>query len=84
MNETYATGPENSWQTEAETGVGTVTAAAVGKDLFIEISSTADSFAQGEFARLDNVYLSVIPEPSAYGLIAGFLGLSYVMLRRRS
>jgi hypothetical protein len=35
------------------------------------------------FPRLDNVNLSVIPEPGTYALMAGLLGLTSVMLRRR-
>lgn len=31
-----------------------------------------------------NIYLQVIPEPSAYGLIGGLLSLACVMLRRRA
>jgi hypothetical protein len=37
-----------------------------------------------EIVGFDNIRISAVPEPSAFALIAGFLGLSGVVLRRRS
>ncbi len=36
------------------------------------------------YGWIDNIQLAVVPEPSAYGVIAGFLALGWVMLRRRA
>lgn len=54
----------------------------VGQQLWVEIWATVDP-SETAFSRLDNVNLTVIPEPGTYALIAGLLGLTSVMLRRR-
>jgi hypothetical protein len=45
----------------------------------------ADANAGAEFADsfIDNLTITVVPEPSAYALIGGLLALSWVMVRRR-
>ena len=72
------------FETISLTGIGSVTAASAGKDLWLVISSgTAGAGSNNELASVDNVQLSTIPEPSAYGLLAGCLGLAVAMVRRR-
>jgi hypothetical protein len=75
----------NNWESESYTGIGTVVAANVGQQLWIEFSATqdADPGNDGYFARLDNVVLTSIPEPSAALLVGCGFGL-LVLLRRRS
>lgn len=62
------------------TGIGTVVGANVGRDLWIEFIGSNNN---AEFARVDNVVLTAIPEPSA-ALLAGLLCLTGAMTRRRS
>lgn len=38
----------------------------------------------GSNVQLDNISLTAVPEPGSFALIAGLLGLTWVMLRRRS
>lgn len=38
----------------------------------------------GGISYFDNVSLTVVPEPSSFALLAGFFGLTWVMLRRRA
>jgi len=44
--------------------------------------SISENGVQYDFSELDGT-LTVVPEPSAFALIAGFLGLTWIMLRRR-
>ena len=72
------------FKTISQTGIGSVTAASAGQDLWVVISSgTAGANSINELAIVDNFQLSTIPEPSAYALLAGCLGLAVVMTRRR-
>ncbi len=59
-------------------GIGSVTAGAAGERLFIAFTNTGTN---DKYTALDEVNLSVVPEPSSFALIASFLGL--MMLRRR-
>jgi hypothetical protein len=62
--------------------LNTGTSGVAGQTLWLEISSSVPGSAvAGYQALIDDV--SVIPEPSAYGLIAGCLALTSIMLRRR-
>jgi hypothetical protein len=69
----------------SNTTYNTISGASVGQDLWIEFYGFKPGESQTAYSRLDNVNLSVtaVPEPSTYALIAGLLGLSSVMLRRR-
>jgi hypothetical protein len=51
---------------------------STGQTIIITGSSATSSF------DIQNLNVTVVPEPSAYGLLAGLLGLSYMMLRRRA
>jgi hypothetical protein len=78
----------DGYQTDLDlTGIGTVQVANIGQDLWIEFwSSTAVgvvSDAPGEFARVDDVRLSAVPEPATFALLAGFATLGLVLYRRR-
>ncbi len=49
-------------------------------------SSVAFQFARtgsNSFGVINGIAITAVPEPSAYGAIAGFLALGWVMLRRR-
>jgi hypothetical protein len=75
-----------TYQSESFT-TGTVVASNIGQELYIEFYSattTLQSGNLGEFARIDNVTLTAVPEPSSYAMIAAFLALGAVMLRRRA
>jgi hypothetical protein len=67
----------------SNTTYNTITGASDGKDLWIEFYGSKPSGTA--YSRLDDVNLSVsvIPEPGSYALMAGLLGLTSVMLRRR-
>jgi hypothetical protein len=76
------------YQTDLDlTGIGTLQAASIGQDLWIEFwSSTAVGVvgdAPGEFARVDDVRLTAVPEPATFALLAGFATLGLVLYRRR-
>lgn len=57
----------------------TAVAANVGQNLLMEVNFSADG---GEWARLDNVELSVIPEPAAMGMIS-LIAFAALFIRRR-
>ena len=78
----------DGYQTDLDlTGIGTVQAGNIGQDLWIEFwSSTAagvENVSTGEFARVDDVRLTAVPEPSTYALLGGLAALAVVMVRRR-
>lgn len=77
-----ATNTSADWDTESTIAASydVDVTSVVGKNLFVRFDTTATG---SEFARLDNVYVSVIPESGTYALIAGILGLCSVMARRR-
>ncbi|WFB35471.1 hypothetical protein P3T73_15065 [Kiritimatiellota bacterium B12222] len=58
---------------------GTVLGASVGQKLMLEFTGSNNI---GEFARVDNVNLTVIPEPSCFVLV-GLAGLAFCVWRHR-
>lgn len=68
-------------------GVGTIAAqtftfAAVEDVQLVRITNIANH-GDANYVGLSEVRFGAIPEPSAFALIAGFLGFTWVMLRRR-
>jgi len=72
----------NTFDTESIT-TGTITAPSVGQQLWIEFysSTTTLTGTSGEFARVDNVVLTAIPEPSA--VLVGLVSCGLLLVRRR-
>lgn len=66
------------------TGIGTVAGASVGQQLWIEFAYDVSSYSGSgdRNARLDNVVLTVVPEPGSLALMA--LGGMCLMRRRRN
>ncbi|QTN32332.1 PEP-CTERM sorting domain-containing protein [Akkermansiaceae bacterium] len=65
---------------EIQAGIGSVTGASAGKRLFL---SFTPSGSNGQFAMLDEINLTVIPEPSSAGLL-GLAGTCLLLRRRRA
>ncbi len=63
---------------------GTFTADSATQAFTMETFKGADSYQGGLLNALLVHEIAVVPEPSAYGMIAGFLALGWVMLRRRA
>ena len=55
------------------------TGGATNMQIFVEAFNGAGS----EFFYFDNVNVAVVPEPSALSLLVGFIGMSFVLIRRR-
>jgi len=72
----YTFGSTTSWVEHSFSATATAIAAGQNLGILFEGGGTA-------YPLIDDVSLSVVPEPSSFALIAGFLGLSWVMLRRR-
>ncbi|MFT5883001.1 MAG: hypothetical protein ACI9FG_001510 [Crocinitomicaceae bacterium] len=71
----------DTYQTESLSGQGYNGSEIAGKKLFARINTSA---MDGEFARLDNVYIEVttVPEPSSIVLL-GLGGLALILRRRK-
>jgi hypothetical protein len=87
-NSVFTLGDANDNSIAAQTAtisglaLNTGTTGVAGESLWLEISSSVPGSEVWKYqAFFDDV--SVIPEPSAYGLIAGCLALTSIMLRRR-
>ena len=64
--------------------VATISGLSDVNRLIVGIQFKNDSAGIDSNGGIDNVSLLVaVPEPSAFGLIAGLLGLSFAMIRRR-
>lgn len=75
----------NAFQ-EASGTSSTVAASAVGQDLFLNVfgfQNNGNLSANSGFAGIDNLSVSVVPEPASIALLGGFFALGFVMLRRR-
>lgn len=57
------------------------TSGASGERLFVAFTPTTED--SGNYFAVDEVNLTVVPEPSSFALLAGCFGLTWVMLRRR-
>lgn len=66
---------------EWHTVVGSFTATSTSSTLTFTTSRATGTLYSNMQLYVDNI--SVIPEPSSYALLAGCLGLGYVMVRRR-
>jgi len=78
---------------DLETEVGNILPSTAVRFVRFEIISkwaeNPDSNATNQFGRqtdfpgLSEIQFTAVPEPSSFALIAGFLGLTWIMLRRR-
>lgn len=71
-----------TWETASISGASFSDPAAAGKKLFVRLSAT--NVTQGEFARVDDIFVEVepVPEPSTTALL-GLGGLALVFRRRK-
>lgn len=60
---------------------GTIIGANVGQQLFVEFY---EANGLNQFARLDKVVLTVVPEPASFALIAGSIAMLALVGRRRT
>ncbi|MDQ8209244.1 PEP-CTERM sorting domain-containing protein [Coraliomargarita sp. SDUM461003] len=73
--------PLTNWSTaDVLVEGGTITSSNIGQLLFVEFY---EANGINQFARIDNVVLSVVPEPATFGLFAGGIALVSMMIRRR-
>lgn len=70
------------YATFASGNVTIVDSGAVGRDLWLALAPGANVDA-GSFSRVDQVNLTVIPEPSTVALLGGSLALVVTLVRRR-
>lgn len=68
---------------ESFSGIGSVAGASVGQELWIEFAYDTSSYTTSSDmnARVDNVVLTAVPEPSSFSLLG--IGLAYFCFRRR-
>ncbi len=75
----------NAFESIREDGIGSVSAASVGKDLYIVFSAgLAGQTNNDELAVVDNVKIVWIPEPEHYSLLLGAAGLTIIVQCRAS
>jgi hypothetical protein len=74
----------STWESETfGPTVALADAGAAGKNLYALMGTDLPDITASAFSRIDNVYLSAIPEANTYALLAGLTGLTFVMFRRR-
>ena len=72
-----------TWETESLNDATFSDSGAVGKKLFVVLSAT--NVTQGEFARMDDIFIEVVPvpEPSSAALTGLLIAAGFLHRRRR-
>jgi hypothetical protein len=74
---------EGGWNLES-INFGTVFSGATASIARITLTGGGATWNEEHQSNMDNVSLTVVPEPSTYALLSGMLALGWVMIRRRA